>query len=420
MRFQENPNTNADLIDLGGLQVHCFDISVGRPAPNATVRVMEGGGSQNVIAELVTNASGLTEAINLPAPPFEYSMMPDLPQPFSTYDVSVAQEGFSPVLIRGVQIFPGATALQNIQLQPEQVSEFTTINIPYPVLWGDFPPKIPEDMVKELPPATGLVVLPQPVVPEFVIVHAGVPNDVSAPNYYVPFKDYIKNVASSEIYSNWPENTLRANIHAIISVTLNRVFTEWYRNMGFNFTITNSTAYDQSFTFGRNIFQEISVLVDEIFTSYITKPDIQQPLFAQYCDGVELNCPGWLSQWGSRDLGAQGLSTIEILRFYYGFNTFLRQAERVEGIPRSFPGENFGLGATGSYVRTIQEQLNAISNNYPAIPKLRADGIFGPATENSVKKFQEVFSLPATGIVDFPTWYSISRIFVAVEGLAEL
>ncbi|HOF95172.1 MAG TPA: peptidoglycan-binding protein, partial [Clostridia bacterium] len=276
MRFQENPNTNADLIDLGGLQVHCFDISVGRPAPNATVRVLEAG-SENVIVELATNASGLTEAINLPAPPFEYSMMPDLPQPFSTYDVSVSQEGAAPVLIRGVQIFPGATALQNIQLLPEQTSELMTITIPDPVLWGDFPPKIPEDMVKELPPATGLVVLPQPVVPEFVIVHAGVPRDASAPNYYVPFKDYIKNVASSEIYSNWPENTLRANIHAIISVTLNRVFTEWYRNMGFNFTITNSTAYDQSFTFGRNIFQEISVLVDEIFTSYITKPDIQQP-----------------------------------------------------------------------------------------------------------------------------------------------
>jgi len=253
-----------------------------------------------------------------------------------------------------------------------------------------------------------------------MIVHGGHPTNTSAPTYWVPFKDYIKNVASSEIYANWPEETLKANILAIISFTLNRVFTEWYRNKGHDFTITNSTAVDQAYNHGRNIFTEISMVVDEIFTTYITRPGIRQPLFAQYCDGRRVTCPNWLSQWGSKHMGDQGYDAVSILRRYYGSDIYLASAPKVEGIPSSFPGTSLQTGSSGPDVRTIQEQLNTISNNFPAIPKLRVDGIFGEETRNAVMTFQRIFDIPQSGIVDFPTWYRISGIYVAVARLAAL
>ena len=235
----------------------------------------------------------------------------------------------------------------------------------------------------------------------------------------MPFKDYIKNVASCEIYPTWPVETLEANILAIISFTLNRVYTEWYRGKGYDFTITNSTAYDQAFVYGRNVFSEISEIVDYLFTTYITKPNIRQPLFTQYCNGKNVTCPGWLSQWGSKYLGDEGLDAVEILRRYYGSEIYLTSAEQVAGVPVSYPGYVLRDGVTGNYVRTIQEQLNAISDNYPAIPKLRVDGIYGPLTAGAVAKFQEIFDLPESSEVDFATWYQISNIYVAVERLAE-
>ena len=355
-------------------------------------------------------------------PPLEYSLAPGFPQPFSTYDIVAAREDFDTVIVEGVQVFPETTAIQKINLRRREYSHEAprTLFIPYPVLWGDFPPKIPESAVKELPPSRGFVVLSEPVIPETIIVHDGVPSDSYAMNYYVPFKDYIKNVASSEIYCTWPNNTIQSNVLAILSFTLNRVYTEWYRNKGFDFTITNSTAYDQAFSYGRTIFEEIAYVVDEIFTTYITKPNIRQPLLAQYCDGQRVSCPDWLNQWGSKSMGEQGYSPIDILRYYYGSEVYLAQAQIVEGIPRSFPGVNLMLGSSGAAVRTIQEQLNRISNNYPAIPKIIVDSIFGETTQNAVKKFQEIFQLPVTGIVDFAAWYSISNIYVAVTRMAEL
>ena len=295
-----------------------------------------------------------------------------------------------------------------------------TISIQDNTLWGDFPPKIYENEIKELPPGTGFVVLPEVVVPEFIVVHAGHPTNTSAPQYWVPFKEYIKNVASGEIYANWPEETLRANILAIMSFTLNRVFTEWYRNQGYNFTITSTTALDQSYSHGRNIFTEISNVVDSLFTTYITRPNIRQPLFAQYCDGRRVTCPNWLNQWGSKYLGDQGHDAVSILRNYYGSDIYLMNANKVAGVPSSYPGTALQTGATGPNVRTIQEQLNAISNNFPAIPKIRVDGDFGEETRNAVMAFQRIFNMPQSGIVDFSTWYRISHIYVAVTGLAKL
>ena len=321
-----------EMIGKGHLQVQCFDASLGNPVPHVEVLVMSRENSY-IIAQISTDSSGQTQEIILPAPPLEYSLAPGFPQPFSTYDVIVSREDFDTVFVEGVQVFPETTAIQKINLRQRKYFYETSrsLFIPYPVLWGNFPPKTPESAVKELPPSSGFVVLPEPVIPETIIVHDGVPTNSSAANYYVPFKDYIKNVASSEIYCTWPNNTIRANILAILSFTLNRVYTEWYRNKGFDFTITSSTAYDQAFSYGRTIFEEIAYVVDEIFTTYITKPNIRQPLLAQYCDGQRVTCPDWLSQWGSKGLGEQGYSPIDILRYYYGSDVYLSEAQKNDG-----------------------------------------------------------------------------------------
>lgn len=231
---------------------------------------------------------------------------------------------------------------------------------------------------------------------------------------------YIKNVACNEIYATWPVSTLHANILAILSLTLNRVFTEWYRAKGYDFTITSTTQLDQKYVHGRNIFVEISQVVDEIFTTYITRPGIRQPLFAQYNDGRRTNIPGRLSQWGSAELGERGYSALNILKHYYGQDIYLTQAQKVSGVPTSFPGEALRVGSSGPDVRAIQERLNAIANNFPAIPKLRVDGVFDDRTETAVKEFQKINHLSQDGVVGFSTWYRISHIYVAVTRMAEL
>ncbi len=406
---------------LGRLQFGVFDISIGMPIHNATITVKEKA-TGRTIEQLMTNTSGQSITIDLPAPPVEYSQEPGQPKPYTEYNVEVSAPDFDTVQVNGIEVFPDVTALQDVRLLPlENVeNEVRTITIPENTLWGSFPPKTPEDPVKPLEPESGFVVLDKPVIPEFIVVHAGIPTDKSAPNYYVPFADYIKNVASCEVYSTWPVSTITANVLAILSFTLNRVFTEWYRNKGYNFTITNSTAFDQAFSYGRNIYQEISAVVDNIFTSYITKPGIRQPLFTQYCDGIKTTCPNWLSQWGSKYLGDQGFSYTDILKRYYGQNILIQTAEKVSGVPQSYPGYPLKKGSTGKDVRTIQEQLNVISNNYPAIRKVAADGIFGTQTDEAVSTFQGIFRLAVDGIVGFSTWYKISEIYTAVARLASL
>lgn len=404
---------------MGGLKIGVYNSSIAEPIENALIIISDDSG--NVKNQLTSDISGQTEVIYLEAPPLSYSLSPDMPKPFSVYNLSVRANGFIPAEINGIQIFADIIAIQNVRLFPLETNESEEkINIEDPTLWGNFPDKIPEDSEKDIPAETGFVVLDNPVIPEYVVVHDGLPNNDNAPNYYIEFKDYIKNVASCEIYSTWPDAAIRANVLAIISFTLNRVFTEWYRNRGKNFTITSSTAYDQAFSYGRNIYEEISVIVDEMFTTYITKPNIRQPLFTQYCDGSRVSCPNWLSQWGSKSLADQGYNAVQILKYYYGDDIYLTQAESVKGVPVSFPNENLQVGSTGNSVRTIQTQLNAISNTYTAIPKLRVDGVYGEQTAEAVKEFQKIFNLPQTGIVDFPTWYQISSIYVAVEKIAEL
>lgn len=417
----------------GYLSISVINASNNRPIQDALVNVYGMNDQQEstgiVLENLRTDESGQVRNLTLDAPNIEYSLQPSDVKPYSEYIVEVIAQGFETVQIRGTQILPAVEALQNVPIgspnTTNRKSRKRQTEVIYDIaahtLWGNYPPKIPESSLKPLSAPTGFVVLDEPVVPEFIVVHDGLPEDTSAENYWVPFREYIKNVASSEIYSTWPDQTIYANVIAIISFTLNRVFTEWYRNKGYNFTITSSTAYDHKYIHNRNIFDNISVIVDEVFNTFIKRPPTaRQPLLAQYCDGKKSQCPDQMTQWGSKDLGDQGMSYDEILRYFYGDNIVFSQANVVSGVPVSFPGFTLQLGSNNSYVKTIQNQLNAISNSYPAIEKVSEDGVFGPATEASVKKFQEVFNLPQTGVVDFKTWYAISRIYVATTKIASL
>ena len=405
----------------GSLQIQVTDTSIGMPIPNAKVIIKDE--SNNTIEELITDNSGQTPIINLPAPNINFSLEENnnSTRPYSVYNLQASSPDYNLKNIIGVHILPRDLAIQEINLErKDKPNQEDNIIIKPNTLWGSYDPKIPEDPTKPLNFPSGEVVLNKIVVPEYIVVHDGVPSNSSAKNYYILFKDYIKNVACSEIYSTWPDATLRANILAIISFVLNRVYTEWYRNKGYDFTITSSTAYDHAFFYGRNIYKSISIIVDEMFNTYITKFGIRQPLLAQYCDGKKVSCPNWLSQWGSKYLGDQGYSAINILRRYYGQDIYLDQAQKISGIPISFPGTVLQVGSRGQNVRTIQSQLSAINKNYPAIPKLKVDGIFGNQTRQAVQTFQNVFYLPATGLVDFKTWYKISNVYVAVQKLAEL
>ena len=312
-------------------------------------------------------------------------------------------------------------AIQNIQLRPndEQGEREEVYVIPAHTLYATYPPKIWEEEIKPTN-ESGEIVLSRVVVPEYIVVHDGSPRDTTATNYYVRYKDYIKNVASSEIYATWPADTIRANILAIMSFTLNRVYTEWYRNKGYDFTITSSTAFDHKWIPERNVFETISEITDELFSNYLSRPNVRQPILTQYCDGRQVTCPNWLTQWGSKALGDQGYTPIDILRYYYGEDMYINTAQAISGVPSSWPGYNLDIGASGDKVRQMQEQLNVIAGAYPAIPKVTADGIYGPETAASVKKFQSVFGLPQTGIVDYATWYKISEIYVGVSRIAEL
>lgn len=412
------------MADKGRLKIQCFvgDTYVPVDGSNITLVSTSGQTNDNKEVNLVTNSSGESQVIELNAPPLEYSQNPDQPTPYSLYDLRIDKEGFQTLVINGVQIFPSQTAIQQCQLikSNNRNSRADVINIGPNTLNGNYPSKIPEEIDKPLPPPTSGVVLPKPVVPEFITVHTGSPNNNSAPNYTVLYKEYIKNVASCEIYSTWPESTIRANVYAIISFTLNRIYTEWYRGKGKNYDITNSTAYDHAFTYGRNIYDSISVVVDDIFATYIRRQGRKQPLLTQYCDGKNVQCPGWMTQWGSKYLGDQGKTPYEILTNYYGSDLDLVTAEEVKGSPKSYPGYDLTVGSIGDEVETIQEQLNRISQNYPLIPKSAVDGVYGEKTKEAVNVFQGIFNLPQTGVVDYSTWYKISDVYVGVTRIAEL
>ena len=388
---------------------------------NATISISYTGESDQVLEEVTTDQNGQTEEVALDAPPVEYSLSPSENQPYSEYNLHVTAPGYEPVTISGAQILADTNGLQNVSMVPLETATTTLDNIvigPH-TLWGDYPPKIAEDEIKPVN-ESGEIVLSRVVIPEFVIVHDGAITDQTAQNYYVRYKDYIKNVAACEVYSTWPRSSLEANILAIMSFTLNRVYTEWYRNKGHDFTITSSTAYDHKWINGKTTYDSINTIVDEIFASYLSRPNVRQPILTQYCDGKRVSCPEWMTQWGSKYLGDQGYTPIEILRYYYGESMYINTAEQISGIPSSWPGYDLSIGSTGEKVRQMQEQLNRIAKDYPSIPTIPVDGTYGQQTANAVRVFQNVFGLGQTGVVDYPTWYKISEIYVAVSRIAEL
>ncbi len=417
-------NIVSNPVSTGYLRVILLSINESTPIANGSVSVSVSNPDQSNenVATATTNTQGQTNLIPLPTPNIEYSEQPSAIRPYSTYKIAVFAPGYEPIQIYGAQILPGEISTQTLRLIPltqSQNPSAEVFTIPGSTLFEEFPPKIAESETKTVQ-ETGEIVLSRVVVPEFIIVHDGPPSDKNATNYYVKYKDYIKNVASSEIYATWPEATIIANILAIQSFTLNRIYTEWYRNKGYNFNITTSTAYDQKWIYNRTIYENISLIVDGIFDQYLARPNITQPILTQYCDGNRVSCPNWLSQWGSKALGDQGYSASEIIKYYYGDSMYIATAEEISGVPASWPREDLELGSSGSKVAQLQRQLNAISKSYPLIPKISEDGVYGSQTANAIKIFQQIFNLPETGITDFTTWYKVSEIYVGVSRIAEL
>lgn len=406
----------------GRLQINVISAADSRPVADARIAVSYTGVPEQTLEQVITDRSGQSEVLTLDAPPEAWSLDPDNErQPYSEYTLNISAPGYEPVSIAGAEVLADVKAVQNVRMRPDDGGREAeeVFVIPAHTLYGDYPPKIAEAEIKPVN-ESGEIVLSRVVVPEYIVVHDGSPRDSTAKDYYVKYKDYIKNVASSEIYATWPAEAIRANVLAIMSFTLNRVYTEWYRNRGYDFTITSSTAFDHKWIPERNIYDTISVIVDELFASYLSRPNVRQPILTQYCDGRKVSCPDWMTQWGSKKLADQGYSAIEILRYFYGDDLYINTAEEISGVPASWPGYTLENGSSGEKVRQMQEQLNGIADAYPALPKIDADGIYGPATADAVKKFQAVFGLPATGKVDYPTWYKISEVYVGVSRIAEL
>ena len=392
------------------------------PVNRAFVRIRTSAGPIIYEETIPMISGGVTRAFLLEVPELEASFDPDeLQTPYGLYDVEIRASNFQGTFVAGVQVFPLREAILEVAMQPlaesaEADSEPVFVDIlPHSLRL----PTLPEGDISLLAPRRPVGQLhTSPYIPQYITVHLGLPTDPLARNVTVTFQDYIKNVASSEIYPTWPEESLRANILAQISLVLNRVYTEWYRSRGYDFDITNSTQYDQYFVEGRNFFENISRIVDEIFNVYLRKPGREEPFYAEYCNGTTSTCPG-MSQWGTVDLARQGLDALQILENYYG-DIELVEDNVLIGPFESYPGTPLTIGASGDPVREMQQQLNRIAVNFPRIPLVAVDGIYGMQTENAVRSFQEIFDLYPDGVVGKSTWYAISRIYVAVKRLAEL
>lgn len=387
------------------------------PINNAKVQVTNTTTGRSRIVS--TDGNGRTPELLVNAPMQATSLNPQYAGvPYSLYNAQVLADGFTPVRINGIQIFAGQTAIQPVELVPRPVnSDLANMdniyNIPPNALQQTYVNRQEYDNREPR-------VLREVTIPEYITVHLGRPDNGTAKNVTVTFPDYIKNVASSEIYPTWPESALRANIYAQISIALNRIYTEWYRSRGYNFDITNSTSYDQYYVDGRNIFANISQLVDDIFNTYIRKKGTVNPFYAEYCNGTTVTCKG-MSQWGTVDLANKGLSPINILKNYYGNDVELATTTNIQAVQTSYPGFPLRQGTVSDDVIVLGNQLNRIRRNYPSIPEItRVTPVFTAQTEAAVKAFQKIFNLTQDGIVGPATWNKISYIYVAVKKLAEL
>ncbi|MCI8324665.1 MAG: LysM peptidoglycan-binding domain-containing protein [Lachnospiraceae bacterium] len=388
--------------------------------PLSGVQVTVLDDEQNRIYELTTDVSGETRRVSLETMDKGYSQNENFTgTPYVTYNVLAQAEGFESVYVADIPIFDGESAHLPLVLVPMQGQERNgiqteiTVGAPAVAMEGE---REPEGFFQggESGQVLRLVAIPNPIT-----VHLGTP-DGAASNVQVSFPDYVKNVASSEIYPTWPENALRANIYAIITFALNRVYTEWYRAKGYPFDITNSTAYDQAFIYGRPIYDSISRIADEIFNEYVRRQGQQAPYFTSFCNGTTTTCRG-MSQWGTVTLAGQGYTPLRILRYYYPDDVEIVETNIITNMISSYPGTPLKVGSTGLDVQTIQTYLKRIRQNYPAIPVITdAAGTFGDSTRAAVTKFQSIFGLAADGIVGKSTWYKLSSLYTAVTRLAEL
>ncbi len=370
---------------------------------------------------LITDSSGNTGFLRFDTPdPIITDNINNNLIPYSVVDVYVQADGFYPTRVKNVQIYGETQSILPITLIPISGSYTDTDKgtVIYDIPANQLTSRDTHSMSGPSGEQTEALIADDIYIPEYITVHLGTPAS-NARNITVPFTDYIKNVASSEIYPTWPEEALRANIAAIISLTLNRFFTEWYRSQGYDFDITSTTSYDQSYVEGRNIFENISRIVDDVFNTYVTREGYVNPLFTTFCDGRTVSCNG-LSQWGTVSLAENGNNALQILRYYYGNDINLTSTDDIRYAESSYPGTPLQLGDSGEDVATIQQQLLRIRENYPAIPLIPTiDGIFGSSTDSAVRTFQEIFDLAVDGIVGKSTWYRISYIYSSVAKLAE-
>lgn len=435
----------------GYLTIKLFLSDESKPVGNVTVLVNDPNNGKTLYT-LTADENGITPKIALDAPDKETSLNPNSMMPrYSRYDVEVpAQKGEKRIIIHGVEIFDTETSILPIQMHPAimgATQEENTDEIFIPEKHGvdedyrgqqssqrnsrrstqnamSVPPDrmpLPSNQFVEAfdyATPTAAVLANEVAIPTYITVHLGSPN-ASARNVRIPFADYVKNVASSEIFPTWNEAAIYANIYAQISFVLNRVYTVWYRSRGFDFDITNSTAFDQFFVEGRNIFENISRIVDNIFNMFLRRPGRREPFFAQYCNGTTVTCRG-MSQWGSQDLAVKGYSPIEILRYYYPNDIQIVESNNFTSNTGTYPGAPLKEGSTGSDVQTMQTYLNRISGNFyiPAVG--RPDGVFGSSTKTSTTEFQKINNLIPDGIIGKSSWYAITKIYVGVKQLAEL
>ena len=387
--------------------------------PLQGVRITVLDDEQNRVYELRTDENGETRRVPLETVDKRFSLNPDFTgTPFVTYNVLAQAEGFNSVYVSDIPVYDGESAVLPIMLVPMQGQQGREVQTQIPV-GAPAVTMTGERNQEGAPEGEEPYVLRQVVIPNPITVHLGTPAS-SASNVQVSFPDYVKNVASSEIYPTWPEAALRANIYAIITFALNRVYTEWYRSKGYPFDITNSTAYDQAFVYGRPIYSSISRIVDQIFNEYVRRKGQNAPYFTSFCNGTTVTCQV-LSQWGTVTLAGQGRTPISILRAYYPSDIEIVETNIMTNMLSSYPGTPLRVGSRGLDVQTIQTYLNRIRRNYPAIPTITDEpGVFGESTRAAVARFQSIFNLVSDGIVGKSTWYKISALYTAVTRLAEL
>jgi N-acetylmuramoyl-L-alanine amidase len=407
-------------VGIGFLQINTTTSGGALPVTDALVQINSIDGTPLYMT--MTDENGNTQVFPITAPDKSLTLNPNYNQPaYSGVNVVVSAPGYITQHINGVQIIDTETAILPLNMEPLAQGQASGDN------FIDIPPiglLLPQNVTPEGPPETPATarVLSEVLIPDYITVHLGVPTDATARNLRVRFSDYIKNVASSEIYSTWPNNSLTANIHAIVSFALNRVYTEWYRSRGYNFDITNNTNYDQYFREGAMIYESISRIVDEIFNVYIHRIGFANPLFALFCAGASGTCEnGGMSQWGTVTLANSGYNPLQILQNSYGNNIDLSASDNIGGITATYPGTPLSTGSSGPDVQRIQNFLNRIRINYPAIPRIEdPNGVFGADTATAVQTFQSINALTQDGIVGPATWNKITQVYVAVTKLAEL